>query len=124
MVTSVREVSANKVQYSVLPQISSEVTVPVLENARHNVFFGFGYMEIPFRVTRAWGESTTIVLVLRAFKRVKAQVCECSPLQVEEMRADKGYVTTSNTSEEGNTKGSRGVRRRERRVGIGHKQRT
>lgn len=53
---------------------------------------------------KAWGESTMIVLVLRAFKRVKAQVCQHSPLQVEEMRADKGYVTTSNTKEEGNYK--------------------
>lgn len=52
----------------------------------------------------AWGESTTIVLVLRAFKRVKTQVCQCSPLQVEEMRADTGYVTVSNTREEGNYK--------------------
>lgn len=49
----------------------------------------------------AWGESTMILLVLRAFKRVKAQVCQCSPLQMEEMRADKGYVTTSNMREEG-----------------------
>lgn len=41
-----------------------------------------------------------MALVLRACKRVKA-VCQGSPLQVEEMRADKGYVTTSNTREEG-----------------------
>lgn len=45
-----------------------------------------------------------IVLVSRAIKRVKAQMCQCSPLQVKEMRADKGYVITSNLREEGNYK--------------------
>lgn len=49
-----------------------------------------------------------ITLVLRACERVKAQVCQGSPLlstsQVREMRADKVYVTTSNAREEGNYK--------------------
>lgn len=45
-----------------------------------------------------------MALVLRACKRVKAQVCQGSPPRVEEMRADKGYVTTSNAREEVNYK--------------------
>lgn len=52
----------------------------------------------------ARGKSTMIALVLRAVKRVKTQVCQCSSPQMEEMRADKGYVTTSNAREEGNYK--------------------
>lgn len=51
-----------------------------------------------------WDANTA---TLKALKRVKAQVCQSSPLQVEEMRADKGCVTTSNTREEGNYKSKR-----------------
>ena len=64
-----------------------------------------------------------ILLVLRAFKRVKAQVHLCSPLQVE-VRADKSCITTSNQGRKEITKASRGMRGRERRVGVGHKERT
>lgn len=77
----------------------------------------------PSASPEAWAESTMIVSVSRVFKVVKAQVCQCSPLQVEEMRADKGYAITSNTRNEGNYKG-RGMTGKERRVGIGQKERT
>lgn len=59
-----------------------------------------------------------MALVLRACKKVKAQVCQGSPLQVKEMRADKGYITTSKQGRKEIAKTTRGRRGRERRVGI------